>query len=144
MARCIGARSGLRIWSNKNHVSIQNYISYAKYASVYHWMVDVKLHISLIFPWGCDELTHLPWTKWPTSWQTTISDAFSWMTMIEFWFEFHWSLFPGAQLTINQHLFRKWLVAEQATSHYLKQCWPSSLTHICGTSGRWVNYLFPS
>ena len=24
------------------------------------------------------------------------------------------------------------------TSHYLNQCWPSSLTHICGTRGRWV------
>ena len=27
----------------------------------------------------------------------------------------------------------------QATSHYLNQCWPSALTHICGTRGRWVN-----
>ena len=28
----------------------------------------------------------------------------------------------------------------QATSHYLNQCWPSSLMpmHICGTRGRWV------
>ena len=26
----------------------------------------------------------------------------------------------------------------RATSHYLNQCWPSSLTHICGPSGRWV------
>ena len=24
------------------------------------------------------------------------------------------------------------------TSHYLNQCCPDSLTHICGTSGRWV------
>ena len=23
--------------------------------------------------------------------------------------------------------------------HYLNQCWPSSLTHICGTEGKWVN-----
>ena len=27
------------------------------------------------------------------------------------------------------------------TSHYLNQCWPSSPTHICGTTGRWVNSL---
>ena len=27
------------------------------------------------------------------------------------------------------------LGAEQATSHYLNQCWPSSLTHICVTGG---------
>ena len=25
-----------------------------------------------------------------------------------------------------------------ATSHYLNECWPDSLTHICGTRGRWV------
>ena len=30
-----------------------------------------------------------------------------------------------------------------ATSHYLNQCWPDTLTHICGTSGRWFNYLDP-
>ena len=28
--------------------------------------------------------------------------------------------------------------ADQATSHYLNQRRPSSLTHICGTRGRWV------
>ena len=33
------------------------------------------------------------------------------------------------------------LGAEQATSHYLNQCWPSSLTHICVTGGRWVKPL---
>ena len=27
--------------------------------------------------------------------------------------------------------------------HYLNQCWPSSLTHICGTRERWVNRLRP-
>ena len=25
-----------------------------------------------------------------------------------------------------------------ATSHYLNQCWPDSLTHLCGTRGIWV------
>ena len=47
--------------------------------------------------------------------------------------------FPGVQLTIRQHWFRQWLGAEQATGHYLNQCLPGSLTHICGTRGRWVN-----
>ena len=52
---------------------------------------------------------------------------------------FDWSLFLRVQLTIFQHWFRKWLGADQATSHYLNQCWPISLMHICGTRGRWVN-----
>ena len=31
--------------------------------------------------------------------------------------------------------------AYSATSHYLNQCWPNPLMHICGTSGRWVKQL---
>ena len=47
-----------------------------------------------------------PWTKWPPFWQTTLSNEFSWMKMVEFWFKFHWNLFPWVQLTIGQHWFR--------------------------------------
>ena len=38
--------------------------------------------------------------------QTTFSNAFSWMKMIKFRLRFHWSLFPRVQLTILQHWFR--------------------------------------
>ena len=38
-------------------------------------------------------------------WQTTFSNAFSWMKMIEFRIKFHWNLLPGVQLTIKQHWF---------------------------------------
>ena len=31
-------------------------------------------------------------------------------------------------------------VGYSAPSHYLNQCWPSSLTHICGTRRRWVKW----
>ena len=27
---------------------------------------------------------------------------------------------------------------QTASKHYLNQCWPNSLTHICSTRGRWV------
>ena len=80
-------------------------------------------------------LTHLPWTKWPKFRQMTFSNAFSWMKIIEFRVKFHWNLFPGVQSTISQHWFRWWLGAKQATRHYLNQCWPSSLSRICGTRG---------
>ena len=56
--------------------------------------------------------------------------------MMEFRFKFHWNWFPGVQLTIRQHWFRWCLGTDQATSHYLNQCWPDSLMHICGTRGR--------
>ena len=80
-------------------------------------------------------LTHLPWTKWLPFWQTTFWNAFTWMKVIKFRFKFHWNLFPGVQLTINQHWFRQWIGAEHATCHYLNHWWPSSLTHICDTWG---------
>ena len=76
--------------------------------------------------------------KMSTISQTIFSIAFSWMTIFVFWFKFHWSLFVKLQLTISEHWFRYWLGAEQATSHYLNQCWPCSPTHICGSRGRWV------
>ena len=38
-----------------------------------------------------------------------------------------------AQLTINQHWFRWWLAAEQATSHHLNQRWPGTMT-TCGVT----------
>ena len=55
--------------------------------------------------------------------QTTFSNAFSWMKMFKFLLRFHWSLFPRVQLTIFQHWFRFWLGTDQATSHYLNQWW---------------------
>ena len=55
--------------------------------------------------------------------QTTLSNAFSCMKMLEFRFKFHWSLFLRVQLTIVYHWFRWWFGADQATSHYLNQWW---------------------
>ena len=38
--------------------------------------------------------------------QTTFSNAFSWMKIYQFPLKFHWSLFPSFKLTIFQHWFR--------------------------------------
>ena len=65
--------------------------------------------------WGRDKMNAIS--------QTTFSNAFSSMKMFEFWLKFHCSLFLRVKLTIFQHWFRKWLGAEQATSHYLNQWW---------------------
>ena len=88
-----------------------------------------------------NEFTHLPLDKMAAILQTVFSYAFSWMKNFVFCLKFNWSLFPRFQLTITQHWFSKWLGAEKATSHYLNQCWPDSLTHICGTRGRWTKQL---
>ena len=55
--------------------------------------------------------------------QTTFSNAFSWMKIFNFRLRFPWRLFPRFQLTIFQHWFRWWLGAGEATSHYLNQWW---------------------
>ena len=68
-------------------------------------------------------LTHWDRDKMNAILQMTFPSAFSWMKMYYFRLRFHWNLFVGVQLTIFQYWFRKWLVAVQATSHYLNQWW---------------------
>ena len=50
-------------------------------------------------------LTHWGRDKMAAFSQTTLSNAFSWMKILEFWLKFHWSLFLRVLLTIFQHLF---------------------------------------
>ena len=50
-----------------------------------------------------------------------ILKCISWMKMLKYWLEFHWSLFLRIQLTIRQHWFRQLLGAEYATNHHLNQ-----------------------
>ena len=51
-------------------------------------------------------LTHLKLDKMAAISQTTYSNAFSWMKMLEFRFNFNWIFFLRVQLTIDQHWFR--------------------------------------
>ena len=50
-------------------------------------------------------LTHWGRDKMAAFSQTTLSNAFSWMKIIEFRLKFHWSLFLRVLLTIFQHWF---------------------------------------
>ena len=47
-----------------------------------------------------NELTHWGRDKMAAIFQTTVSNAFSWMKLYEFWLKFHWSLSQGVQLTM--------------------------------------------
>ena len=51
-------------------------------------------------------ITHCGRDKMAAVSQTTLSKAFSWMKIREFWFKFHWSLFLMVQLTIFHHWYR--------------------------------------
>ena len=76
--------------------------------------------------------------------QTTFSNAFSWIKMYEFQLRFHWSLFLSAQLKIFQHWFRLWFGADPATSHCMEQWWlinwricaSLALNELCSTPSR--------
>ena len=52
------------------------------------------------------ELTHWGRGQMAAIFQTTSSNAFSWMKIYEFRSRFHWSLFLRVQLTTFQHWFR--------------------------------------
>ena len=65
--------------------------------------------------WGRDQIDAIS--------QTTFSNAFPWLKMFQFRFNFYWHLLLGVQSIIFQHCFRWWLGAFQATSHYLNQWW---------------------
>ena len=94
----------------------------------YNW-VFVLVPTGLTY-WGRDKMTAIS--------RTTFSNALSWMKKYAIWFKIHWSLFLRFQLTIYQHWFGYWLGAEQATSHYLNQWWPSLLTDICVSRPQWL------
>ena len=51
-------------------------------------------------------LTHWGRDKMAAFSQTTLSNAFSWMKLLEFRLKFHWSLFLRVLLTIFQHWLR--------------------------------------
>ena len=75
-------------------------------------------------------LTHLPGMAAIS--QMTFSIAFSGMKIISLKFV------PKGPIDNKSALVQVMVGAKQVTSHYLNQCWPSSLMHICGTRGRWV------
>ena len=77
---------------------------------------------------------YITWLRPKQSDHHTNVISFSWTKIFLFWLKFHWSLFPSVQIKIIHNWFRKWLDAEQATSHYLYQWWPSLLMHLCSHS----------
>ena len=82
--------------------------------------IKCRVHLGL-FDRGIFLLTHFGADKMATIFQTTLSNAFSWMKMYEFLLKVHWDLFLRVLLTIFQHWFRWWLGTDQATRHYLSQ-----------------------
>ena len=89
---------------------------------------------SLRLAWPC-HLTHLTLDKMAAN----VSDyMFKWIFLNENGrIPFQISLKLVLMSPIDKKLALVHIMAwpDQATSHYLNQCWPSSPTHICGTRG---------
>ena len=85
----------LRHWSGQ--ITDNKDVDFAKLP-----MQENVVHIGKISKTLC-HITHWGRDKMAAVSQTTHSNAFSWMKLLEFRLRFHWSLF---QLTIFQHWFR--------------------------------------
>ena len=89
--------------------------------SNYIWVIDSSIAYQ-----GASYIRDLTVTQWGRDkmaaiFQTTLSNAFSCMKMLQFQLRYLWSLFLRVQLTIVHHWFWWWLGTDQATSHYLNQ-----------------------
>ena len=82
-------------------------VSLVKFPSLHYFRGSSTISHQVLTHWGRDEMDAV--------FQTTYSNAVSWMTIYEFRLKFHWNLFLSV--------------------HYLNKCWPSSLMHICGNKG---------
>ena len=83
-----------------------------------------------------DQLTHLPLDKMTANSQTIFSDAFSWTIFFLFWLKFQ-KFVPKGPID-NQSALGRVVAWRRTGDNHLNKCWPSLLTHICGTWGRWV------
>ena len=86
-------------------------------------------HQTLLTHWGRDKMAAIS--------QTILSNAFSWMKILEFRLKFHWSLFLRVQLTVMA-----W--RRPGDKPLSEPMMVRSLTHICVTRPQWVNSSLPS
>ena len=87
-----------------HHISVKLYlklthIHFRKCICVFMYLLQ---EFCILYPWT-NRLTHWDRDKMAAIFQTTFSNAFSWMKMHEFQLRFHWNLFLRVQLTIFQH-----------------------------------------
>ena len=60
----------------------------------------------------CLYLTYQGRDKMANNLEMAYLNSFCYMTVVVFWFQFQWNMFPRAQLTISQHWFKEKLAIE--------------------------------
>ena len=107
---------------------------------IFPWRYNINRYVGDII-WNWCEITYSR-GDWDRNKTTDISqDMFICILsvkMIEFRLQSHWCWCLRVQLTIRQHWIRQWYGDEKVTNHYLNQCSPSSMTHICVTRSQRV------
>ena len=86
-----------------SYMYMSYFLSLAK-TVIWH-MMKYTVVISYSYPVCTGLINTLRWDKMADFFQTTFSNAFSWMKMCEFRLKIHWSLFLKVLLTIFQHWF---------------------------------------
>ena len=85
------------------------------------------------------QLTHWGRAKMAAVSQTTLSNAFSWMKMLEFRLKFHWSLFLRVVFNNNSLLVQIMAWRRSGDKLLSEPMMVSLLTHVCVTWPQWVN-----
>ena len=70
--------------------------------------------------------------------QTTLLNAFSWMTMLEFQLQFRWSVFTRVKLIIFRVMVQIMAWRQPGDKPLSEPMMVRSLTHICVTRPQWV------
>ena len=108
-------------------------VPYQQDIPYYSQHLNMMMSLHCIILYLIEIFTYCGWEKMAAISQTTVSNAFCWIKLYEFRFNFHWSLLIKGQLTIFQHWFRKCLGSDQVPNHYMSQRWHSLLMHTCVT-----------
>ena len=97
-----------------------------------YWRIYVSLTVAALTHWGRNKMAAI--------FQTTFSNAFSWMKM--FRFRLLWRLFQRVQLTIFPSLVQVMAWRRPGDKPLSEQTMVSLLTHICVTRPQWVKIRF--
>ena len=82
-------------------------------------------------------LTHRGRDKMAAIFQT-FSNAFPWIKIVVFWWQFYWNLYPREGPINNFPPLVQIMAWHQVTSHYLNQWWLILMTHLCCAQPHWV------
>ena len=139
-------------WGHEAITSSHNPVLCGKMASLDHnelTLLMLEEEYSSLFGqyhacWSSASLTHWGRDKMAAVSQTTLSNAFSWMKMLEFELRFHWSLFLRVQLQQCSNIpalvqIMAWRrLGDKPLYEPMLACSP---THICVSRPQWVHSL---